>query len=436
MKGFIDLDRAKRALAERDLDALLVTSLQGVYYLTGLPAWFTSRNRLVFILEKLSPVAAVLTADGKISLVGPASIWEHAHETASFDTLYTSATSMHMERAHPITPTAQGFLDTLVVALRESKAQRVAIEAHHMSLEYHQGLTAALPGVRFSHEGKAILETLKLRKTPREIELLRKASLLTEKSIAASFAEVRAGATERHIHEVVLRVLLEGGGDWNQTTVAAGAAGANPFRVATDYVLKPGDFIRYDIGGTYGGYCSDLARVAVIGEPDREAQRLYDTLRAGEEAAVSIVKPGVTFGQIYAAGMGSVWEHGYPQFRRGNIGHTIGIELEEEPFITKDSTLALEPGMVIAIELPWYAVGRYGFNVEDIILVTQTGHELLSPTLSRALYRSKPRRPAAARPAPHRRAAPSPRKGAAGPPRRRSTKSSQRMAARSTRRRQ
>ncbi len=129
MKGFVNLERAKRELQQQGVDALLVTSLQGVYYLTGLPAWFTARNRLVFILEKLSPVAAVLTANGKVNLVGPASIWEHAHATATFDTLYTSATSMHMERARPITPTAQGFLDTLVVALRESRAQRVAIEA-------------------------------------------------------------------------------------------------------------------------------------------------------------------------------------------------------------------------------------------------------------------------------------------------------------------
>ncbi len=419
MKGFVNLERAKRELQQRGVEALLVTSLQGVYYLTGLPAWFTARNRLVFILEKLSPVAAVLTADGKVALIGPASIWEHAHEMASFDALYTSATSMHMERATPITPTAQGFLDTLVAALRETKAQRIAIEAHHMCLEYHQGLTAALPGVRFSHEGKVILEMLRLHKSPREIELLRKASLLTEKAIAASFAEIRAGAKERDIHEVVLRTLLEGGGDWNQTTVAAGAAGANPFRVATDYVLKPGDFIRYDIGGTYGSYCSDLARVAVVGDPDPQAERLYNTLRAGEEAAVAAVKPGVTFGQLYAIGMGYVWEHGYPQFRRGNIGHTIGIELEEEPFISKESRVTLEPGMVIAIELPWYAVGRYGFNVEDIILVTKTGHELLAHNLSRDLFRGKLRRSAAKPAAARRPAAKRSRRRAARSPRRR-----------------
>ena len=205
--------------------------------------------------------------------------------------------------------------------------------------------------------------------------------------MAASFAEIRAGATERRIHDVLLRTLLDGGGDWNQTTVAAGAAGANPFHQPTDYVLKRGDLIRYDIGGTYGGYCSDLARVAVVGDPAPEAKRLYDTLRAGEEAAVKAVKPGATLGQIFAIGMGYVWEHGYPHYRRGNIGHTIGIELEEEPFISKDNPLAFEPGMVFAIELPWYQVGRFGFNVEDIVLVTENGHELLSPTLSRDLYR-------------------------------------------------
>ncbi len=387
MKGFVDLNRAKRLLTDRGIDALLITSLQGVYYTTGLPTWFTARNRLLFILEKLAPVASVLTADGKVSLIAPASCWELAHDLATFDAIYTTATSMHMERAAPVTPTAPGFIEVLAAAVKASKARRVAIEAHHMSLEYHQALTKALPSVTFSHEGRSLLDTLRLHKTPREIDLLRKASALTEKAIGASFAEVRAGATERHIHDVVLNTLLNGGGDWNQTTVAAGAAGANPFHQPADSLLKRGDLIRYDIGGTYGGYCSDLARVAVVGDPDPAAVRLYDTLRAGEEAAVKAVKPGVTLGEIYAIGMGYVWEHGYPQFRRGNIGHTIGVELEEEPFITKDSPLRFEPGMVFAIELPWYAVGRYGFNVEDIVLVTDTGHELLSPTLSRDLYR-------------------------------------------------
>ncbi len=419
MKGFIDLNRAKRVLTERGVDALLITSLQGVYYTTGLPTWFTARNRLLFILEKLAPVASILTADGKVSLIAPASCWELAHDLATFDAIYLSSTSMHMERAKPVTPTAPSFLETLVAAVKATKANRIAIEAYHMSLEYHQALTKALPEVTFPHEGKGILDHLRLHKSPREIDLLRRASALTEKAMAASFAEIRPGVKERHIHDVLLRTLLDGGGDWNQTTVAAGAHGANPFHQPTDYALKPGDFIRYDIGGTYGGYCSDLARVAVVGDPDPEAKRLYDILRAGEEAAVKAVKPGVTLGQIYAIGMGYVWEHGYPQFRRGNIGHTIGIELEEEPFITKDSTLALEPGMVFAIELPWYAVGRYGFNVEDIVLVTETGHELLSPKLSRDLYRGKLRRPAA-KPAAARRTAakPSPRR-AARPSRRR-----------------
>ena len=387
MKGFIDLNRARRTLTEKGIDAVLLTSLQNVYYTTGLPAWFTASNRLVFILEKLSPFAVVLTADGGVSLIGPASSWELAHDLASFDTMYTTATSMHMERATPVTPTAPDFIDVVATAVRDAKARRVAIEYHHMSLEYHQALTKALPGVTFSHEGRGLLDHLRLHKTPREIDLLRKATALTEKAMAASFAEIKAGVTERHIHDVVLNVLLNGGGDWNQTTVAAGPAGANPFHQPTDRPLQRGDFIRYDIGGTYGGYCSDLARVAVVGDPDPEAKQLYDTLRGGEEAAVKIVKPGVTLGEIYATGMGYVWGHGYPQFRRGNIGHTIGVELEEEPFITKDSTLRLEPGMVFAIELPWYAVGKYGFNVEDIVLVTSTGHELLSPNLSRDLYR-------------------------------------------------
>lgn len=410
MKGFIDRNRAKGTLTEKGIDALLITSLQGVYYTTGLPTWFTARNRLLFILEKLAPVASVLTADGTVSLIAPASCWELAHDLATFDAIYTTATSMHMERATPVTPTAPDFIEVVAAAVKATRARRVAIEAHHMSLEYHQALAKALPAVTFSHEGRGLLDTLRLHKTPREIDLLRKASALTEKAMAASFAEIRAGATERHIHDVLLNTLLNGGGDWNQTTVAAGPAGANPFHQPTDRPLQRGDFIRYDIGGTYGGYCSDLARVAVVGDPDPEAKRLYDTLRAGEEAAVAAVKPGATFGQLYAIGMGYVWEHGYPQFRRGNIGHTIGIELEEEPFISKDSTLALEPGMVIAIELPWYAVGRYGFNVEDIVLVTKTGHELLSPNLSRDLYLAVPRRRAASRPAHRRRPARSPRR--------------------------
>lgn len=387
MHGFLNRERARRLLQERQVDALLVTSPPSLQYVTGLPAWYTADNVLVFILERLAPSAAVISADAQISLVTPQSAYEFAQAEADFDRFYGTRSSMHMERAEPVPVAADSYGDALALAIRDAGARTVAVESMHLSMEIYEHLKKALPGVTFSLQGNAILQDLKIHKSPREIEQLRRATDLNIHAMLPSLDALRAGVSERELHRIVKGVLQAGGGCWNQTTIGAGINGAVPYHIPDHTVLKDGDFVRYDIGGMLDGFSSDLARVAAVGKVDPAHVRLYETLLAGEESAIALVKPGTTFAEIFRQGMEYVWKHGYPEYRRGNIGHTIGIELEEEPFIGPNDHRPVEPGMVLAIELPWYSIQHsFGFNAEDIVLVTETGCEILSAALPRGLY--------------------------------------------------
>jgi Xaa-Pro aminopeptidase len=141
--------------------------------------------------------------------------------------------------------------------------------------------------------------------------------------------------------------------------------------------LKAGDILRFDVTAIRRGHFSDLSRSASIGSPPGEAKRLYVALRGAVEAMVSSVRPGFPVKELFRMGMEKVRGAGYPSYQRGNLGHGLGLGHYEEPFITPENDTPLQPGMVLAVEAPYYVAGRFGLNVENNVLVTENGHEIL-----------------------------------------------------------
>lgn len=146
-------------------------------------------------------------------------------------------------------------------------------------------------------------------------------------------------------------------------------AHAAPRRLAT------GDLVRLDIGGTLGGYWSDTARTAVVGEPDAELRAVSAALAAGQEAGLSLVRPGVTSDAIFHGAVDAVRRAGLAAYRRHHVGHGLGLESHEFPTLGPTSPTPLEPGMVINVETPYYRPGWGGLMAEDTLLVTESGGE-------------------------------------------------------------
>jgi Xaa-Pro aminopeptidase len=148
---------------------------------------------------------------------------------------------------------------------------------------------------------------------------------------------------------------------------------------ATPAKLRSGDLVRFDIGCTVDGYWADMARTAVVGEPTREQQQRYDALLAGEEAQRALARSGVSAGDLFKVAVERVRQGALPAYRRSNCGHGIGIDVHEFPALSAaNEGVALEDGMTLCVETPYYQIGWGGMMVEDMIVVGPTGNECLT----------------------------------------------------------
>lgn len=173
------------------------------------------------------------------------------------------------------------------------------------------------------------------------------------------------------------KVILNHHCQWQFTSVMAGPFGADIYHQPTDYIIQDGDFVRMDFGAVYEGYSSDVARTISVGAPNPEYVRLASVLREGVNLIIEALKPGVRLGDLFHLGQNYIRKHGYPQYNRHLLGHSIGIEVEEQPFIESNSDFIVEPNMVFSVETPYYIKDLAGFSHEDIVLVRENGAELL-----------------------------------------------------------
>ena len=144
--------------------------------------------------------------------------------------------------------------------------------------------------------------------------------------------------------------------------------------------LEQGDVIRFDVGGRYRHYRADIARIAIFGEPTREIRQKHRALLAGVERACELIRPGKRVADIYAAAVETVRREGIPHYRRNHVGHGIGLDGYDAPALTQTSEERLEAGMVLCVETPYYEAGRWGLQVEDMIVVRADGAERLTAT--------------------------------------------------------
>ena len=151
---------------------------------------------------------------------------------------------------------------------------------------------------------------------------------------------------------------------------------------------QPGDLIKIDIGCVVSGYSSDGGRTAVLGTPNADAVRIHDALRRAFDAGFALLRPGTPLRDIYRATSTCMWNQGFETYGRGHFGHGVGASIwsEEWPFIAADADAVLEPDMVMAFETPWYIDGLGGFIIEDQVLITEAGAEVMAP-LPRELIR-------------------------------------------------
>jgi Xaa-Pro aminopeptidase len=239
-------------------------------------------------------------------------------------------------------------------------------------------LRDALPGVRQDLASTALRE-LRIRKTPAEVSALRAAGAAIDRVHARVPGWLRPGRTERQVAaDIADAIIEEGHARVDFTIVGSGPNAASPHHEVSDRVLRPGDAVVVDIGGTMpSGYCSDCTRTYVLGEPPPEFADYYRVLHDAQQAACAAVRPGVTAEAVDAAAREPITAAGYGEYFVHRTGHGIGLECHEDPYIVSGNAEPLAPGMAFSIE-PGIYPGPHGARIEDIVVCTEQGCERLN----------------------------------------------------------
>lgn len=233
-------------------------------------------------------------------------------------------------------------------------------------------------------DGQSVTSHCRMRKSAAELARLKRANEATKAALKAASSHAKEGMTERELKTLIVSAQETAGLEEVWALVLFGPNAAYPHGTGQEHRLAEGDAILIDTGGRLHGYCSDITRTWVLGRPSAELRKAWDTVRAAQQAAFELIRPGILCAQPEAAARELIVRAGYgPDYRffTHRLGHGIGLEGHEDPYLVRGNDLALAPGMTMSNEPGIYVPGKFGIRIEDIVAVTEDGHEIFGPQL-------------------------------------------------------
>jgi len=256
---------------------------------------------------------------------------------------------------------------------------RVGIETQFMTIEFYQIL-----GHTFSNspliETELVIEELAMVKEDNEIECIRKAVEITDKVFETVLPMVKPGVRELDLAAEVGYHHQKFGAQKNgfETIVASGPRSALPHGIASSRKIKKGDFVTFDMGCMFEGYASDMTRTVVVGKATKKQKKIYDVIFEAQAKAIEMVTPGNICSSADAVARKIISDAGYGSNFTHGLGHGLGLEVHARPVLNKTCKTRLKPGMVVTVEPGIYIDGYGGVRIEDDVLVTKDGNEVLN----------------------------------------------------------
>lgn len=224
-----------------------------------------------------------------------------------------------------------------------------------------------------------ILAPLRMHKTAEEIDVLRRAAVTADRAVEAAIAACRSGVSETEIAQAVTAGFHTAGAtEVTFTVVAFGPNSAFPHHQTSTRRMDPGDPVLLDLGSKLDGYCSDITRMAFLRAPSPRYREIHRIVEDAVQAALASIKPGTPIREVDLAARRVIERAGYGQHFMHRTGHGIGLSGHEPPSITHTNEMPLEAGMAFSVEPGIYLPGEFGVRLEEIVVVTPAGHEVLS----------------------------------------------------------
>jgi Xaa-Pro dipeptidase len=357
------IEKARRLMAERKIDALMLTGGTSLVYFSGM-RWGLS--------ERL--FAMVLPAKGDAFYVCPAFEEDRAREQIATGPLGASAdVRTWEEHDDPYLRVAQGLRD------RGIASGTLGIE-ETVRFVFSDGVAKAAPTVK-TVSGTPVTAGCRVVKDAHELALMRLASQVTLKAYEAAWKALKDGMTQDDFADLVTRAHrklgFEGGAG-----VQVGEYSALPHGSITPQVVREGSILLIDGGCNVLGYVSDLSRTFVLGKPTDKMRQVFDIEYQAQTAALKAARPGVPCEAVDAAARKVIVDAGYGpdyKFFTHRVGHGMGMDGHEWPYLVKGNTLPLAPGMTFSDEPGIYIRGEFGVRLEDDMVITENGAELMTP---------------------------------------------------------
>ena len=381
--------RIKELLREKGLDGAIVSSPENFHYVCG----FAGHQHIVsrqpgFAVAVVSAREDVPTQLTTMDFEVPTFEIKSAGRfiVRKYDTWVGVKTWDEIANGAivPAPAVMESSMDVLKKMVKEMDLadKKLGVELDYLTYNYFNGLKAAFPEAQMENISDLFVFARSI-KTPEEINLYRKLCAVADEGFYAVSQIAKPGTSERDMVNTFREVVIASGictpSSWSM--FSTGESGSR-LTIPGDAVIRKGDVVKFDagVGAEFDFYLTDTSRSWVMEGADPALYKLKDRLYEGQRRMIEAAKPDLPICDLYHIAYDYVKE-AYPSYRRGHQGHSIslGPATAEAPYINPTTTRPLEAGMVLAMEVPCYVGGVQGFNIEDMVLITETGCEVLTP---------------------------------------------------------
>jgi len=344
------ISKLKRKLKEKDEFPCLITDLKNIKYLTG----FSGSNGYVIVGKKKN----YFISDSRYELYAKSILKKNFRFVLQGDSLSES----------------------IKECLKEEGAKTLFLESHDLSLQQFLILKKKLRGVKMVPLEEDCVNSIRMIKTDDEIDILRRAAKITDDCVTHLTKLVKAGMTELDVATEIEYFYRKRGcsGCSFDSIVASGPGAAMPHYMPGKKKIKKGECLLIDMGCTLEGYNSDLTRTFFIDSVDVKLNGIYNTVKEAQQMALDAVKAGITTRKLDGVARNHIAESGYGDCYNHGLGHGLGLDVHELPALKRDGDLKLKNNMVITIEPGIYIPDLGGVRIEDMVLVTRTGCEVMT----------------------------------------------------------
>ncbi len=342
-------ERLAAALKQTRVNGLLITALPNIRYLSG----FTGSNAALLVIGE----RALLFTDPRYQTQAPRE----------------SDCEVKIAKG-PLAPEIHKWLKRL-------KVKSLGFEQNRISYEGYSELRDGMDGIRFKPIA-GLVEALRLVKSPAEIATIRASVQLNSAALEQALRRFKSSMTEVDLAAEIEYRMRRLGADRPafETIVASGERSALPHAHPTGHPIQGDQLLLVDMGAAVAGYASDMTRTYAVGRLDAKMRRMYRAVLESQLAAIDAVKPGVSCASVDRAAREVLRRYGLDKLFLHSTGHGLGLEIHERPRVGRKEGTKLEAGMAITIEPGVYAEGLGGIRIEDTVVVTERGSEVLTPT--------------------------------------------------------